>query len=192
MQRISRKSLNLIFAFLLAVSLGAYAEPRPRPVVWAQPMLNSELDNFYKVDEGVYRSRQPDDDEIGEITGLGIKEVLNLRELHSDKGELGGNGLKLYRVKMNAGNITHYQLINALKIIKERRGAILIHCWHGSDRTGATIAAYRIIFEDWSKSEAIDELINGGYGYHENVYPNIVDVINGIDVRQYQKELGIR
>jgi len=183
--------LKLLFAILLALSLSAFAEPRPRPVTWAQPMLHSELGNFYFVDEGVYRSSQPDDDEAEEIVGLGIKEVLNLRELHSDKDELGGNGLILHRVKMDAGNITDQQLITALKFIKNRSGAILVHCWHGSDRTGATIAAYRIVFENWTKAEAIDEMRNGGYGYHETVYPNIVDLINQIDVEEYRKKLGL-
>lgn len=179
--------MKLLFAILLAVSLSAYAAPRPRPVAWAQPMLNSGLDNFYLVDDGIYRSSQPDDDEAAEIVGVGIKEILSLREFHSDNDELEGNGLVLHRIKMEAGSITHQQLIEALTTIKNRTGPILVHCWHGSDRTGATIAAYRIVFENWTKAEAIDELLNGGYGYHKSIYPNVVDLINGIDVDAYRK-----
>ncbi len=179
-----------LLALLLSFSISLYADVRPRPVSWAQPMLNSELGNFYQVDEGVYRSSQPDD-EAGDILGLGITEVLNLRKLHSDDDELGKAGLVLHRVPMDAGSITHAQLIEALKIIKNRRGGVLVHCWHGSDRTGATIAAYRIIFNNWSKAKAIDELRYGGYGYHESIYPNVIAIINDIDVDRYRKELGL-
>lgn len=43
---------------------------------------------------------------------------------------------------------------------------MVVHCWHGSDRTGAVIAAYRIVQQGWSQHDAIDEMINGGYGFH--------------------------
>ena len=43
---------------------------------------------------------------------------------------------------------------------------ILIHCYHGSDRTGASIAMYRIIFENWSTEDALNEMKYGGYGFH--------------------------
>ncbi len=184
-------SMKFLTVILLVFSIGVHADPRPRPVTWAQPILNTELGNFYLVDDGVYRSQQPDDDEAPDIQGLGIREVLNLRKLHSDEDDLGDAELVLHRVKMDAGSITHEQLLKSLKIIKNRNGGILVHCWHGSDRTGATIAAYRIIFNNWSKPEAIDEMRNGGYGFHESVYPNVVKLIKDIDVDRYRKELGI-
>ena len=49
---------------------------------------------------------------------------------------------------MNAGKVSQEQLIDALRIIKNRKGPVLLHCWHGSDRTGATVAAYRIVFNN--------------------------------------------
>ena len=55
------------------------------------------------------------------------------------------------------------------------------HCWHGSDRTGLVSAMYRIVFGGWSKKEAIDELINGGYGYH-SMYKNISEFIEKVDI----------
>lgn len=92
---------------------------------------------------------------------------------------------------MNAGEVTEKQLIDVLRIIQNRKGQILVHCWHGSDRTGVTIAAYRIIFNNWSKSQAIDEMVNGGYGYHSNIYPDLVHLLKKLDVVKIKKELNI-
>ena len=98
--------------------------------------------------------------------------------------------LILHHIKINAGSITENHLIKALKIIKNRKGPIVFHCWHGSDRTGAVAAAYRIIFNNWSKIDAIDELENGDYGYHEKFYGNIKKLIKNLNVEQVKSRLN--
>jgi len=176
---------------LLVFSIG-FTQPRLRPNQWAQPVIGSELDNFYKLDDGVYRSKQPDDDTFAMLQNMGIKEVINLRRHHSDDDEAQNTNLMLHSIKINAGSITEDHLIEALSIIQNRKGPVVFHCWHGSDRTGAVAAAYRIIFNDWSKADAIDELNNGGYGYHSSIYGNIVELIENIDVTHVKFHLGIK
>jgi len=34
-------------------------------------------------------------------------------------------------------------------------------------------------------------MTNGGYGYHATVYPNLVKLINDLDVTKIKKELGV-
>lgn len=162
-----------------------------RPTQWAQNISGTELDNFYKIDDGVYRSKQPDEETFAMLEKMGIKEVLNLRRHHSDTDEAEKTDLNLHHIKINAGSITEDHLIEALSIIKNRKGPIVFHCWHGSDRTGAVAAAYRIIYNNWSKADAIDELINGGYGYHEGIYGNIKELLENLDVDRVKKQLNI-
>lgn len=183
--------MKLLLVMLLVLSSSVYAEPRLRPADWATPIIGAKLSNLYKVDNGIYRSEQPDEENIKDLQQLGVKEVLNLREWHKDNHELKGSSLILDRVKMNAGSVTQNQIIDALRVIKNRKGPILIHCWHGSDRTGATIAAYRIIFNNWSKSKALDEMVNGGYGYHSTVYPNLVTLIKQLNVSAIRQAIGM-
>ena len=57
------------------------------------------------------------------------------------------------------------QLIEALRIIKNRKAPIVIHCHHGSDRTGAVCALYRVVFQNVSKEDAIHEMTEGGFGF---------------------------
>ncbi len=165
--------------------------PRLRPSRWAIPIIGTDLDNFHKVDEDVYRSKQPDDDNFAMLEQMGIKEALNLRRYHSDDDEAQKTNITLHRIKINAGSITEDHLIEALRFIQNRKGPIVFHCWHGSDRTGAVAAAYRIIFNDWSKEEAIDELENGDYGYHEKFYGNIIKLLKNLDVENVKSNLNI-
>jgi hypothetical protein len=71
----------------------------------------------------------------------------------------------------DVSSIKEASVIEALRGIKNRKGPIPIHCWKGSDRTGLTSALYRIIFDGWTKENAIRELEDGGFGFHNNV-PN--------------------
>lgn len=148
---------------------------------------NSKLDNLYRIDTGVYRSEQPSKQDFKALETYGIEEVLNLRDRHSDDEALE-TSLKLYRLKMKAHAVNEKQLISALKIIKNRKGPIVVHCHHGSDRTGAVCAMYRIVFQGMSKEEAIREMKEGGFGFHR-IYKNIVRVISEADVEYIKKEV---
>jgi protein tyrosine/serine phosphatase len=166
------------------------SQPRLRPTKWARSIIGTDLNNFHKIDDGVYRSKQPDEKSFVMLENMGITEVLNLRRFHTDNDEAEKTNIKLHRIKINAGSITEDHLIEALKIIKNRKGPIVFHCWHGSDRTGAVAAAYRIIFNDWSIADAIDELEYGDYGYHEKFYGNIKDLINDLDIENVINQLN--
>lgn len=82
-------------------------------------------------------------------------------------------------------------ILHALTIIKNTQTPLLIHCWHGSDRTGTIVAAYRIVFQNWSKAQAIDEMIHGGYGYHRSIYPQLIVLIHKLDTPAMKKSLGL-
>jgi len=172
--------LFLVLFFCPSLVL-ADADASARPAKWAQPVAAQELKNFYRLDDKLYRSAQPDDEGFAELKQLGIGTILNLRDYHSDDDEAQGLGLKLHRVEMDAGAITVDQLVAALRIIHAAKGPVLVHCWHGSDRTGAVSAAYRIVMQGWSRDEAVEELIDGGYGYHA-IYGNIPTLLESLDV----------
>jgi protein tyrosine phosphatase (PTP) superfamily phosphohydrolase (DUF442 family) len=165
----------------------APASAARRPETWATPVYSEHLANFYKIDDKVYRSAQPDKKGFRELKALGIRTVLSLRDYHSDDDEKDF-GLSLFRVKMEAGDITPEKVVEALRIIKNSEGPVLIHCWHGSDRTGLISAMYRIVFQGWSKDEASDELMHGGYGYH-SLYRNIPEFIKQADIDEIRKQV---
>ena len=158
------------------------AEPtaRVRPLAWATPIINATLENCYAVSDDLFRCEQPTKNDIPDLRALGIRSILNLRQHHRDSDALDRAGFTPYLHRMNAGEITVDDLVAALRLIRAATKPVLVHCWHGSDRTGAVVAAYRIVFQDWTREAALDELRHGGFGYHASWYPNIIKLFEAI------------
>ena len=150
--------------------------------------------NFHKVNENLYRSGQPDKDEFFSLyTFNGIRSVLNLRENNSDKDEINAinsnNALTLYEIPLDTGKITEADLYKILTVIRDAPKPLLIHCWHGSDRTGCAVAAYRIVFENWSVEDAVSELMKPEYGHHKDIYTNIPELLRKADWKKIKATL---
>ncbi len=64
----------------------------------------------------------------------------------------------------------------------------LIHCQHGADRTGLMSAMYRMLEQNWTAQEALDELVDGGYGFH-SVWKNIKRYVLSADVARLRAAL---
>ena len=180
---------NIFLVYVVTVAaFPAAAEQPARPTEWATPVRSQHLKNFYRLDEKVYRSAQPDRKGFQELKAFGIMNVLSFRDHHADDKDAKGLGLTLHRVKMEAGEIKDEQVAGALRILKSAKGPVLIHCWHGSDRTGLVSALYRILYQNWSKEEAIEELMKGGYGYH-SLYRNIPEYIRKVNVESIRQRV---
>jgi protein tyrosine/serine phosphatase len=176
----------LIFA--TACSLGPQGA---RPDAWATPVEAGGLDNAYRVSPQLYRSEQPDEPALVQLEDMGLKSVLNLRGSQTDREPAEATDLDLYLVEMKAGNVSEEQLFEAMKVIRDAKPPILVHCWQGSDRAGMVVAAYRVVFQGWSKEAAIDEFKNGGYGYKKFLFPNLAAMIEDLDVDRMRSELGL-
>jgi tyrosine-protein phosphatase SIW14 len=171
-----------IAAALFMCSFQLSAAERNHQSSPAQSVEGSRIDNIYRVSAELYRSGQPSAQQMHELQAMGVKSILNLRQYNSDDKEARGTTLQLYHIRMNAGRINDEQMIEALSVISRAPKPVLVHCWHGSDRTGAVVAMYRIVFENWTKQAAIDELMQPQYGHHETVYRNIARYIEQVDV----------
>lgn len=125
------------------------------------------------------------------MEALGINTSITFRRNKDDLKKARGTGLKLVHIPLKTSELTEDDLIKALRAIKVAKKPVLVHCWHGSDRTGAIMAAYRVVFENWSKKDAISELRRPELGYHENWYPNVIDLISDLNERQIAKDLGL-
>lgn len=178
-----------VVIFLLLCSCSA-AEIRVRSATWAQPMIGSELKNWHKIDDHLYRSAQPDSDDMKMLEKFGITEVLTLRDFHDDKDEVKKTTLKAHRIEMSAGSVTTDQVVEALKIIRAAKGPVLVHCWHGSDRTGTVVAFYRILEQGWKREDALDEMQNGGFGFHASIYGNLPKLILSADLEAMRAKLN--
>ena len=147
---------------------------------------------LYKLNDSVFRSEQPSKKDFEALEDMGLKTIVNFRRNKTDDRKARKTLLKLEHLPLRTKELTQDQLLTALKLVKFAEKPVLLHCWHGSDRTGAISAAYRIVFEDWDKEDAIKELRIEELGYHENWYPNVVDLLRVLDVAKIKEELDLK
>jgi len=135
-----------------------------RPQNWAQPADLAGAPNLHRITPTLYRSAQPTREGFANLSQrLGIKSVVSLRAFHADDVLAGGLDLRLTRIPIHTWHIEDEDVIAALRaVIKgQSRGPVLIHCQHGSDRTGLISALYRVIVEGWSKDQALATMLYG-------------------------------
>lgn len=148
------------------------------------------VENSYRVSNEVYRSGQPDEEGFRQMAQAGIRTVINLREYHRDDKKAAGSGLQLLRYPVAAGEVTLDDLESILRMIRQAPKPVLVHCWHGSDRTGIVIAAYRIVEQNISVEEAEKELTDERYGHHEFWYGNLRRLLRETDWKAFKKRIN--
>jgi protein tyrosine/serine phosphatase len=163
-----------------------------RPSQWAQRLVLDGVRNLHRVNEFLYRSAQPSEVGMRNLERLGIRRVINLRAFHCDLSKFGGTGLVNHRLHVFTWTVQERQVIRVLRMLRSpENGPFLIHCKHGADRTGLMTAMFRIVEQGWSKQAAIQEMVQGGYGYHA-MWQNIIRYIEEVDIERIRRALGVR
>lgn len=178
---------RLLLLFLLFARLEAADTAKVRPADWAQPVIGSSLANFYRISDDFYRSEQPTPADIPDLKRLGIRTVISLRHYHLDSREFERANIAAIQHEMDAGSVSVKDLVVVLRLFRSAEKPVLLHCWHGSDRTGFVVAGYRMVFMNWTAEQAVEELRRGGYDLHEFWYPNIARVLREMNVTDVKK-----
>lgn len=172
-------------------SAPASAAPAARPASWAARVDKPGLPNLHKVSASYWRGAQPSAEGMAELQKLGIKTVVNLRAVNSDRDEIGKLPLGYEHISFKAWHAEDEDVVRFLKIVTDpAKQPVFVHCQHGADRTGTMTAAYRIIVQGWSKQDAIAEMTQGDFGFHA-VWKNLVEYVEKLDVEKIRKEAGL-
>lgn len=125
--------------------------------------------NFYKVDTQVYRGAQPTVEGFVNLAKLGVKTVIDLRELgeHSQAGEeaiVRAQGMQYISIPLRKmGTPSAETMLRILGLLNDSSSRpVFVHCKRGADRTGAVIACYRISHDSWSNAQALSEARDNG------------------------------
>jgi protein tyrosine/serine phosphatase len=149
------------------------------------------LKNLYKLTDTLYRGEQPSKEGFRELHDLGIRSVVNLRLLHSDRSKLKGSPLHYIHIPCGAWDPDEDEIVAFLKAaVDPANHPVFVHCQHGSDRTGMMCAIYRMVVQGWQRQDAIEELKKGGFGFHV-LFSQIIDYLEGVDVEKLRRLAGI-
>jgi protein tyrosine/serine phosphatase len=188
MRAFFRRGVPLNYAVSVALfALSAFSPlshaEQPRKPEWATPVEQSA--NLFSITPTLFRSAQLEEKDLALIKSLGIQTVVSLRNFHSDDALLKDTGVAFQRIGINTWQIGDKHVIAALRKIRaaEKNGPVLLHCMHGADRTGLISAMYRMLYQGWSKEQALAELTQGGYGYHA-LWKNIPKYLQRVDVEK--------
>ena len=165
---------------------------------WAE-RVKPELDgveNLWRVTPGLYRAGQPTAAGFRSLDAFGMRTVISLRQTVSDVPLAAGTAVRLIRIPMKSRHVAENRgarIVKAMRALRQamEEGPVMVHCHHGSDRTGVMIALWRILYEGWSRQQALDELISGGYGYHP-IWANIPRYLRKVDLRDLQSRIEAR
>lgn len=160
----SRSLLCLALLIGLAeTSAQAADSTEARPAEWAQPVEKNY--NLYQMSPTLYRSSLPDGGALPLLTKLRIGTVITFLP-ESDKRWLSTPGIEQVQLPYRTNHVDDSDILRALRAVQaaEAKGPVLMHCKHGSDRTGLVAAMYRVVVQGWSKEDALNEMTEGGFG----------------------------
>ncbi|MFK7741286.1 MAG: tyrosine-protein phosphatase [Planctomycetota bacterium] len=180
---------QIVLVALMAACATQSDHVRLRPAHWAQPVLGG-VQNWHRVSDDLYRAAQPSSADMRTLQNFGVRSIVNLREFHSDRERLRETRLHLVEHPLATGHVGYQDLVAALRKLLDAPKPALVHCWHGSDRTGAVCAAWRIAIDGWSPSEALDEMVAGGFG-HSSYYDNLRVLIARLDADRLRRDAGV-
>lgn len=158
------KSLGIVVCLLMPLASTGLAQKEP---------VYSELPNFHKVSEQLYRGAQPLGGGIRKLAELGVRTIINLRgedeRALQEQKEAEAAGLRYFSVSMPGLSApSDEQVARVMAIINSSENQpVFIHCRRGSDRTGTIAAVYRISHDGWTAARAIAEAKQLGMSWTE-------------------------
>lgn len=145
------------------------------------------LTNFAQVSPNLYRGAQPTAEGFGALKKMGIKTVVSLRTLHSDRDLLQGTGLRYAHFQCKAWHPEEEDVVKFLKLMQDPANhPVFVHCQQGSDRTGMMVTVYRITTEGWTPDAAMAELPN--FGFHP-IWTEIKEYLSQVDAAALKKKV---
>jgi protein tyrosine/serine phosphatase len=191
--RQTRSFFTGIIAAILLAAISAISSPETtnRPANWARKIEVNGIKNCFQISTNLYRGAQPTAAGMKQLQAMGIKTVINLRALHSDKDKVAGTGLKSVRFETEPWHGEEEDVVRFLKVATDTNNLpVFVHCERGADRTGMMCAMYRIVVCGWTKPEAIDEMKNGGFGFNP-AWHNLIRYIENADVEKLKRKAGL-
>lgn len=128
---------------------------------------------IYRIDEHVYRGKQPNSAEFLELAKMGIHTVLDLRGgmIHKPHERRLAEAAGMQYISVRLSGIfapKDRQIAEILTVLDNpARWPVFVHCRRGDNRLGMAIACYRMAHDHWTNQQAFDEARSFGISRFE-------------------------
>lgn len=131
---------------------------------------DAEVPRLLEVSPGIYRSGRPNEEGLEWLKNeYKIKTIINLENkdyaIKREREWADELNIRYYSLPMSASAHPRDRTVNkALELLADtRKHPILIHCYHGQDRTGLIVGLHRVEHEGWEADEAYEEMKEIGF-----------------------------
>ncbi len=173
MKILSNVSLLIVAAFVLGIS----------PYVSAQsfgesPHLSDEIKDLFGLPNGpqpatqvnakLWRSGQPTAQTLRALFARGVRVIIDLDDNLDVVAKEGAYAKKLGITFYSYPTNSFYtpddaKMRQIIQILRHSQTPVLVHCYHGEDRTGLVIGLERVFVEGWTAEKAYDEMLDKGF-----------------------------
>lgn len=135
-----------------------------------------DLPNFHRISSRFYRGGQPTLEGYRILKEeCGVNTIINLRECKEpDNDKLIEMGFDIIHIPIDATKPLPPEAVKTLlEEIDKKEKKIFVHCYHGSDRTGALIAAAAAA-KSGKADPSIKLLLDSKYGFHRLTHNHFI------------------
>lgn len=142
----------------------------------------------------IYRGGDPDEEDLDDLARLGIKTFVSLQsdgdpdvspgEIARERAVVTRLGMAFWHLPVPDGEVPSAWTVQRWLVAARAsaRSPVFIHCEWGRDRTGAMIAAYRILENGYTPDQALREMAQ--FGYEAAWYPDLADFVRRLGAQR--------
>jgi protein tyrosine phosphatase (PTP) superfamily phosphohydrolase (DUF442 family) len=120
------------------------------------------IKNFGQMTERLYRGGQPAAEDFKDLSALGVRTVLDLRERPEAYAKSRAESLGMRYVNIPMSDIEYPQAEHVrcfFDLVDDpATGTLYVHCAGGRHRTGVLGAAYRFAYDKWGFEQVYEEM----------------------------------
>ena len=181
-----------MFFLFLATSVLAqeHSSPAAPPVMrsaYGDKLRLPGLPNGGRVNDYLYRGAQPHPAGIQELKKLGITTIVDLRgenptQRDSERQQAESLGIRFVSIPVSGWDPpSNEQVAQFLSLFRNRKEKVFVHCRFGDDRTGVFVATYRMAYEGWPATQAMNEMYF--FGFNGFWHPSMKSFIRDFPAR---------
>lgn len=134
---------------------------------------DGEVTHLARINDHIYRGKQPNPQGYAELSQMRIKTVLDLRggrfHVPRERKRVEAAGMQYISTRLSGIWAPKDEQVSEILGILENQQLwpIFVHCWRGDDRVGLVIACYRMAHDHWSNEQALAEARDLGLNHFE-------------------------